>query len=126
MKKYKYKREHFDTQEQYEAFKRRNTKSRKTWLNKRELLNPELRERRIIRQRLYSRYYWSGSRHTFAEWLLEEYGIESISTIPIDRLREKASIIPGPYGVTRNKMPKNEEDLSEEVNPSAVRQLASL
>lgn len=92
MKKFKYKREHFDTQEQYDAFKRRNTKSRKTWLNKRELLNPELRERRIIRQRLYSLYYnHTDFKTSFRDWLKEEYDIDDINAIGIELLRAKVS-----------------------------------
>lgn len=90
MKKFKYKREHFDTQEQYEAFKRRSTKSRKTWLKKHELLNPEHRERRIIRQRLYSRYYnHTDFKKNFREWLKEEYDIDDINVISIEMLKAK-------------------------------------
>ena len=92
MKKFKYKREHVDTQEQYDAFKRSNTKSRKAWLEKHELLNPEHRERRIIRQRLYSRYYnHTDFKISFRDWLKEEYDIDDINAIGIELLRAKVS-----------------------------------
>ena len=87
-KKYKYKREHFDTQQEYERFKNRRNRDQKRWLEKSELSNPEKRERRILRQRLYSRYYWHmNGLQSFAEWLSKEYGITDINTISLEDLR---------------------------------------
>ena len=91
-KKYKYKREHFATQAEYEHFKNRMTSAQKRWLEKSEQGNPEKRERRILRQRLYSRYYWHpDGRQSFAEWLVEKYGIADIRSVSLDDLRVIAS-----------------------------------
>lgn len=122
-KQYKYKREHFDTQEGYEHFKKVRTEAQKRWIAKHDN-DPEFKERRILRQRLYSRYYWHSSRQTFAEWLLEKHGIECIKTIPIERLREIAAVIPGPYGLVRNRMMKEDPSLAEAVSPAVARPLA--
>ena len=89
-KKYKYKRVHFSTQAEYEHFKRRKNEAQKRWLEKSEFGNQWKRERRLLRQRLYSRYYWhSDGRQTFAEWLVIEYGIEDIKALSLDDLRQK-------------------------------------
>lgn len=91
-KKYKYKREHFSTQAEYEHFKIRKNEAQKRWLEKSESESPEKREWRLLRQRLYSRYYWqSDGRQTFAEWLVIEYGIEDIKALSLDDLRQKVS-----------------------------------
>ena len=96
-KQYKYKREHFDTQQEYERFKARMNKARmnkaqKRWLEKSESASPEKREWRLLRQRLYSRYYWhSDGRQTFAEWLVIEYDIADIKALSLDELRQKVS-----------------------------------
>lgn len=104
-KKYKYKREHFDTQEQYDRFKSNRSRWQLTWLRKHEEADPEYKERRLLRQRLYSRYYWrSDGRETFADWLSKTCAIEDIITIPIERLREVAAMIPGPYGKAKKKL----------------------
>ena len=88
MKKYKYKREHFNTEEEYAHFRKRATAGYKKWLNKHEETHPEYRERRILRQRLYSRYYWhTDGRQSFAQWLLEKYGITDIKEVKIEDLR---------------------------------------
>ena len=89
-KKYKYKREHFASQQEYEHFKSRKNEAQKRWLEKSEFGNQWKRERRLLRQRLYSRYYWhSDGRQTFAEWLVIEYGIEDIKALSLDDLRQK-------------------------------------
>ena len=91
-KQYKYKREHFNTQQEYERFKARMNKAQKRWLEKSESASPEKREWRLLRQRLYSRYYWhSDGRQTFAEWLVIEYGIADIKALSLDELRQKVS-----------------------------------
>ena len=91
-KQYKYKREHFNTQQEYERFKARMNKAQKRWLEKSESARPEKREWRLLRQRLYSRYYChSDCRQTFAEWLVIEYGIADIKALSLDELREKVS-----------------------------------
>ena len=91
-KQYKYKREHFDTQQEYDRFKARMNKAQKRWIEKSESASPEKREWRLLRQRLYSRYYWhSDGRQTFAEWLAIEYGIEDIKALSLDDLRQKVS-----------------------------------
>ena len=91
-KQYKYKREHFDTQQEYDRFRSRHTEAQKRWLEKSELTNPKKRERRILRQRIYSRYYWhSDGRQSFAEWLVIKYGIADINALPMDELRRYAS-----------------------------------
>lgn len=88
MKKYKYKREHFNTQQEYERFKARMNKAQKRWLEKSEFVNPEKRERRLLRQRLYSRYYYyTDGRKKFADWLLEIYGIKDVKRLTIDELK---------------------------------------
>ena len=43
-KQYKYKREHFNTQQEYERFKARMNKAQKRWLEKSESANPEKRK----------------------------------------------------------------------------------
>ena len=92
MKKYKYKREHFTSQQEYERFKKIKTKAQRRWLEKSESDNPERRERRLLRQRLYSRYYWhTDGRQSFADWLLKEYGIDDIKILSLDELRQKVS-----------------------------------
>ena len=91
-KQYKYKREHFNTQQEYDRFKSRMNKAQKRWLEKSESENPEKRERRLLRQRLYSRYYWqTDGRQSFSYWLLKEYGIDDIKTLSLDELRQKVS-----------------------------------
>ena len=91
-KQYKYKREHFATQQEYEHFKNRMNEAQKRWLEKSESGNPEKRERRLLRQRLYSRYYWhTDGRQSFADWLLQECGIVDIKTLSLDELRLKVS-----------------------------------
>lgn len=90
-KRYKYKRSHFSSDEEYERFRIRSVKAQKRWLKKREDSDPEYRERRILRQRLYSRYYYTTDcRVTFRDWLEEEHGISDISRIQIGDLREIA------------------------------------
>ncbi|MBQ7470889.1 MAG: hypothetical protein IJS97_00470 [Prevotella sp.] len=97
MRFHKYKREHFDTQEEYDHFKSVRTKAMKRWYAKRDEKDPEFRERRILRQRLYSRYYWHGDgRQSFPDWLKEQYDIEDIKAIPLERLREVAAPIAEP------------------------------
>ena len=89
-KKYKYKREHFASQQEYEHFKARMNKAQKRWLEKSESFNPEKRERRLLRQRLYSRYYCQKEiRQSFADWLLQECGIVDIKSLSLDELRLK-------------------------------------
>jgi len=91
-KQNKYKREHFDSQDDFLHFRRRCAEAQKKWLQKSEQENPEKRERRILRQRLYSRYYWhSDGRQTFAGWLLEKYSIEDIKQVSLSDLRSCAS-----------------------------------
>ena len=91
-KKYKYKREHFSTSEEYADYRKRATAYYRKWLDKHESENPEHRERRILRQRLYSRYYWHGDgRQTFAEWLMEKFSITDIREVSIEALRVYAS-----------------------------------
>ena len=87
MRKYKYKREHFNSQEEYNRFRSNCTRWYKKWLCKHEQEFPEYRERRLLRQCLYSRYYRSDCRKSFCEWLVEEYGIVDIRTIPTEQLR---------------------------------------
>ncbi len=87
-KNYKYKREHFNTQQEYEHFKDRMNKAQKRWLKKSESANPEKRERRLLRQRLYSRYYWkTDGRQKFSNWLVEKYGIVDIKALSLEELR---------------------------------------
>lgn len=91
-KQYKYKREHFNTQQEYDRFKARMNKAQKRWLEKSESVNPEKREWRLLRQRLYSLYYWhSDGRQTFAEWLAIEYDIADIKALSLDELRQLVS-----------------------------------
>ena len=91
-KQYKYKREHFNTKQEYDRFKNRMNKAQKRWLEKSESENPEKRERRLLRQRLYSRYYWhSDGRQSFSDWLLKECGIADIKALSLDELRQKVS-----------------------------------
>ena len=91
-RKDKYKREHFNSNEEYQHFRKRTTRNFRKWLDKHEEENPEHRERRILRQRLYSRYYWHTDGHQrFAEWLNEKYGIEDIRKLSIEDLRVYAS-----------------------------------
>lgn len=91
-KAYKYKREHFSSQEEYERFRKRMTSAYKRWLNKHESKDPLFREFRLLRQRLYSRYYWhSDGRLSFKDWLKDKYAIEDIKNVPIDVLRDIAS-----------------------------------
>ena len=92
MKKYKYKREHFDSQEQYDSFKGKRTKWQKSWLDKFESANPEHKERRLLRQRLYSRYYHHTDCHqSFAEWLRETLHIDNIKAVSLERLKALVS-----------------------------------
>lgn len=85
---YKYKREHFSTQEEFERFKSRTCRAVKKWLFKTESANPEKKERRILRQRLYSRYYIRCScNQSFREWIKDVYGVEDIRTVSIEILR---------------------------------------
>lgn len=87
-KQYKYKREHFATQEEFLHYRERKARTQKKWLTKSEQQHPERRERRILRQRLYSRYYWrSDGRQSFADWLLKNYEIADISMVSLDDLR---------------------------------------
>ena len=88
----KYKREHFATQEEFDRYRKRVSEAHLRWLSKREGANPELRERRIMRQRLYSRYYWRyDGKQTFSQWLDTEFGVKDISSIPIEELRRISS-----------------------------------
>lgn len=88
MKKYKYKREHFESDEAFERFRKRQAKAQLSWLKKYEETNPEHREKRLLRQRLYSRYYnQSNFRQSFAEWLKEQYRIEDMRMTSVGRLR---------------------------------------
>ncbi len=88
MKKYKYKREHFSSQEEFERFKKGRTEAMKKWIRKRDSASTEFHERRILRQRIYSRYYWhSDGRQSFADWLLQKYGIEDIKKVSLEDLR---------------------------------------
>lgn len=90
-KQYKYKREHFNTQQEYERFKSRMNEAQKRWLKKSESANPDRRERRLLRQRLYSRYYWyTDGRQSFKEWLVEKYGIFDVKSLTLDELRAVA------------------------------------
>lgn len=90
-KKYKYKREHFENQWQFECFRDMRCKAQKRWLKNKELSDPEYRERRLIRQRLYSRYhYHTDCRKEFSLWLLENYCIECFKTTSLDYLRKIA------------------------------------
>lgn len=92
MKKYKYKREHFDTQEQFDRYRERQARSQKKWLRKYEELNPEHRERRLLRQRLYSRYHHhTDLRQGFAEWLKKTYDIDDIKSVTAERLKSIVS-----------------------------------
>lgn len=89
-KQYKYKREHFSSQQEYEHFKSRMNEAQKRWLEKSESCNPEKREIRLLRQRLYSRYYCQKKiRQSFADWLLQECGIVDIKSLSLDELRLK-------------------------------------
>lgn len=92
MKKYKYKREHFQTQEDFDKFRKVRSRAQIKWLNRKEEKNPSLRERRILKQRLYSRYHYrTDCRKSFAQWLRETCGINDIKRIPLEELREAAS-----------------------------------
>ena len=103
MRHHKYKREHFGSQEEYDHFKSVRTKAMRRWYSKRDE-DPDFKERRILRQRLYSRYYWQGNvRQSFHDRLAEHYAIEDIKTIPLERLRVVAAVIPGPYGIAKSK-----------------------
>jgi len=87
-KKYKYKREDFETQAQFDAFRQRSAQAKLRWLEKCEKLNPEHRERRLLWQRLYSRYYYRHTNEmTFQDFLKTEYGIEDRSKITVEELR---------------------------------------
>lgn len=91
-KQYKYKREHFNTQQEYERFKARMNKAQKRWLEKSESASPEKREWRLLRQCLYSRFYYhTDGRMKFADWLVIEYGITDIKALSLDELRQKVS-----------------------------------
>lgn len=92
MKKYKYKRDHFDNQEQFDNYRKRQAKAQNRWLKKAEELNPERRERRLLKQRLYSRYHHhTDCRQSFAEWLKEVFHIEDIKSVTLERLRRIVS-----------------------------------
>ena len=92
MKKYKYKREHFASQADFDRFRENRTNWAKKWLRKHEEANPEHRERRLLRQCLYSRYHYNTDcRQSFNDWLKEAYGIEDIRAVPIEQLRAKVS-----------------------------------
>lgn len=86
-KKYKTKREHFDSQKEFDYYRSKRSFWQKTWLDKYELTHPEHRERRLIRARLYRRYYNSDCRKTFHEWLAEKYQIDNIKEADIEYLR---------------------------------------
>jgi len=87
-KKMKYKREHFDTDEDFKRFCKGNSERILRWLKKTEEKNPEKRERRLLRQRLYSRYYCRMDyRHTFSDWMKEKYGVADIKTLSVEELR---------------------------------------
>ena len=89
MKKYKYKREHFGTQEQFDRYRKRQAKAQKAWLNKVEEANPEHKERRLLRQRLYRHYhYYTDCRQSFVDWLKDVCHIDSLKDIQIDLLRD--------------------------------------
>ncbi len=89
---FKYKREHFGTQEQFDRYRERQARAQKKWLKKLEELNPEHRERRLLKQRLYSRYHHhTDCRQSFADWLREKFHIENIKQVAIERLRTMAS-----------------------------------
>ena len=88
MKKYKYKREHFSCTGKYLRFKERVAVAQKKWVSHSEENNPEKRERRLLRQKLYSRYYRNTNvRKTFVEWLHENFGISNVMTMPLEDLR---------------------------------------
>ena len=88
MKKYKYKREHFDSQEQYDSFRGKRTEWQKKWLRKFEDSNPEHKERRLLRQRLYSYYhYHTDCRQSFKDWLKHHLHVEDLKSVSLDRLR---------------------------------------
>lgn len=91
MKHYKYKREHFETQEQFDNFRKGRAKAQKKWLKKHELANPEYKERRVLRQRLYSRYYHSGYKESFAHWLKEVHQIDDMKHISLLALRQRVA-----------------------------------
>lgn len=88
MNRNKYKREHFDSHEEYDRFRGKRTQWQKKWLNKFEEANPEHRERRLLRCRLYDYYY----RHTdykqsFADWLKENLHVDDLKSVALERLR---------------------------------------
>lgn len=90
--KFKYKREHFETQEQFDSYRDRQNQSQKKWLKKHEQSYPEHRERRLLKQRLYSRYhYHTDCRQSFREWLKETFYVEDITEVPIEKLRTLAA-----------------------------------
>lgn len=86
---FKYKRDHFATQEEFERFKMRRTKAQKRWLEKSENLHPEKRKRRLLRQRLYSYYYsHTDGRQPFADWVVEKFGNVDLKNMPLDDLKD--------------------------------------
>ena len=91
-KKYKYKREHFNTQQEFDRFRNRMNVAQKRWREKAEAANPNKRELRLLRQRLYSRFYYhTEGRKKFSDWLFETYGITDIKSLTIDELKVYAS-----------------------------------
>ncbi len=87
----KYKREDFSSQEDFLKYRRLSSMYKMRWLNKREETDEEHREFRILRQRLYGRYYYQCSEKiSFAEYLHKYYGVEDIRTISLERLRKVA------------------------------------
>ena len=87
MTRYKYKREHFATQEEDDRFLEKHAAAVKRWYHKE---SPERKERRLLRQRLYSRWYNSTDfKESFRDYLIS-VGIDDINTEPISRLRHFA------------------------------------
>ena len=52
-------------------------------------------ERKRLINRLHKRWIYHGRKKSRQQWLKEEYGIDNVYTLSLEKLREKAALIPG-------------------------------
>jgi len=85
----RYKPEHFKNWESFLRYRKNHNNAQKKWIQRVESKNAEKRERRILRQRLYGRYYSSpfADKMSFKQYLLDVYGIKDIASVQIEELR---------------------------------------
>lgn len=93
-RKYKYKREHFDSQEGYEKYSAMQSESHKRYyLKHKDEEDPVHREKRLLRQRIYNRWYFGTDMSKSFEEFLQDYGITDLGTMSVEQLRLSLSII---------------------------------